>query len=301
MSATIENVRGRRVASKGVNRPGRLLGAGLLVAAAAALALFSDAAITLEAQLVAAVLGAFTTGSTSSVGHLIWTGVGTDAVHGFLITPVCTSLVLIGPILVFTGVLVLLGRKRADWTLLGERESIATEACPPGRVRGYLGAHERQSLYGVFTLPWLPSEQQWRDGARWVRCDLVTVVDEAGAFDPLVRTASLAGAAADAARADALTRCYAVDGAIADPLLSAPEETLDVRCDQPHEYRDVNHWLRQEAAPTAGLAIRECAASVQEWIGLGLGASSGVAGVLRQEANGNLTLRCVSVGTDDAD
>ncbi len=119
MSATIENVRGRRVASKGINRPGRLLGAGLLVAAAAALALFSDAAITLEAQMVATVLDVFTSGSTSSIGHLVWTGIGTDAIHGFLITPVCTSLVLIGPILVFTGVLVLLGRKRADWTLLG--------------------------------------------------------------------------------------------------------------------------------------------------------------------------------------
>jgi hypothetical protein len=115
-----------------------------------------------------------------------------------------------------------------------------------------------------------------------------------------VHTASLAGAASDAARADALTRCYAADGALADPLLSGPEDTVDVRCDQPHEYRDVNHWLRQEVAPTTGLAIRDCAASVQEWIGLGLRASSGVAGVLRQEANGNLTLRCVSVDADVA-
>jgi hypothetical protein len=39
---------------------------------------------------------------------------------------------------------------------------------------------------------------------------------------------------------------------------------------------------------------------VQEWIGLGLRGSAGVAGVLREEANGNLTLRCVSVGADDA-
>lgn len=125
MSATTEHLRGRRTASRGVNRPGRLIGAGLLVAAAAALALFSDAAIGLEARLVATVLDVFTSGSTSAVGHLVWTGIGTDALHGFLITPVCTSLVLIGPILVFTGVLVLLGRKRADWTLLGALLALA--------------------------------------------------------------------------------------------------------------------------------------------------------------------------------
>lgn len=189
---------------------------------------------------------------------------------------------------------------REAYPVLGEREAIAAEACPPAVVRGYLAAHARQALYGVWTVPWLPTEDEWQDGARWVRCDLVTVADEAGAFDPLLHTASLAGAAADAARADALTRCYAADGPLADPLLSGPEDTVDVRCDQPHQYRDVNHWLRQEAAPDTGLAIRDCAATVQEWIGLGLRASSGVAGVLRQEANGNLTLRCVSVDADVA-
>lgn len=189
---------------------------------------------------------------------------------------------------------------RETYPVLGEREAIAAEACPPGVVRGYLGAHQRQALYGVWTVPWLPSEQQWAEGERWVRCDLVTVLDESAAFDPLVHTASLRGAAGDAARADALTRCYAAVGEVADPVLSAPDETLDVRCDQPHGYRDVNHWLRQETAPGAGTAIRDCAESVQEWIGLGLRGSAGVAGVLREEANGNLTLRCVSVGADDA-
>lgn len=124
-NAPTGSLRGRRVAAKRINRPGRLIGAGLLVTAAAALALWSDAAIALEAQLVAGVLSAFTSGGTSSVGHLIWTGIGTESVHGFLITPVCTSLVLIGPILVLTGVLVLLGRKRADWTLLGGALALA--------------------------------------------------------------------------------------------------------------------------------------------------------------------------------
>lgn len=189
---------------------------------------------------------------------------------------------------------------RDAYPVLGEREALAAEACPPRVVRGYLEAHERQALYGVWTMPWLPSEQQWAEGERWVRCDLVTVLDEAEAFDPLVHTASLRGAAADAARADALTRCYAAAGEVADPVLSAPEETIDVRCDEPHDFRDVNHWLRQETEPSGGTAIRDCAGSVQEWIGLGLGASQGVAGVLREEANGNLTLRCVSVGADDA-
>lgn len=183
----------------------------------------------------------------------------------------------------------------AAYPSLGEREAIAGEACPPRLVRAYLAANDRQALYGVWTVPFLPDPEQWADGERWVRCDLVTVADETGAFDPVLHEVSLLRAAADGTSADALTRCYAVTGEVRDPLLVQAEEVDDVRCDQPHQYRDVNDWSPLEQQLETHQVLARCGEAVQTWNRLGLAPAGGTAGVLRAEANGNLTLRCAVV------
>ncbi len=173
----------------------------------------------------------------------------------------------------------------ARYPALAERETIAAEACPATGVRDYLGAGVRQGLYGVWTLAVLPTPARWTAGERWVRCDLMLVADERGAFDPLVRTATLRGAA-QGAQADAVSRCYTSLGhesAAAD----------EVRCSEPHLARDVDDWLSRRGLGLDALA-QLCAPAVEQWAAQsGIAAASDVA--LVTEDNGVVTARCVAV------
>ena len=117
--STAASTHGRRVATQPSSHGPQWIGALVLLGTALALALNAEAVITAEARMTSLVMGAFTFGETSSYQHLIYIGIGTDKVLGFLITPLCTSLVLATPVLVLAGVLLLFPRYRLSWVLRG--------------------------------------------------------------------------------------------------------------------------------------------------------------------------------------
>lgn len=166
-----------------------------------------------------------------------------------------------------------------------ERAGLAEDACSADLVRVYLGALDRQALYGLFTIAFLPTPDEWADGQRWIRCDLAVVKSETTAFDPLTLAFTLRNAATTD-DADTLTRCYASgdDGAF-----------VDVRCSDPHESRDVNMWMPVAVQPDDLALVQQCVPSVSEWVALGIRPVDGVSGVLHVESNGSLTLRCVAL------
>lgn len=167
---------------------------------------------------------------------------------------------------------------------LEERSSIAEEVCSGDLVRAYVGAIDRQALYGVSTVAFLPTPQEWDAGARWVRCDLAIVRGETSPFEPVSLDFALNGAAATDA-ADFLTRCYSTE----------KDEVVDVRCTATHQSRDVNMWMPVSPEPSELEIVQLCVPSVGEWTALGRTTVDGVDGVLHVEDNGSLTLRCVAV------
>lgn len=169
-----------------------------------------------------------------------------------------------------------------------ERIDIAEMACPGSVVRAYLSANARQALYGVSTLAFLPTPQEWEAGARWVRCDLTVVQGETSAFEPLVIDFSLRDAATTQ-HADVLMRCFAPGDADSVAAL------VDVRCTDAHDSRDVNMWIALSQKPSELTIAQLCAPSVAEWAAMGSAPVEGVSGIVHTETNGNLTLRCVSL------
>ena len=166
-----------------------------------------------------------------------------------------------------------------------ERASLAEDACSADLVRVYLGAHDRQALYGLFTVAFLPTPDEWDAGERWIRCDLAVVTSETTAFDPRSLTFTLRDAATTD-NADTLMRCYAADES---------GESVDVRCSDSHESRDVNMWIPVAVQPDDLSIVQQCVPSVTEWGALGIRPIDGVSGVLHVESNGSLTLRCVAL------
>ena len=170
---------------------------------------------------------------------------------------------------------------------LEERSRIAEQVCSDDLVRVYLGAVDRQALYGVSTIAFLPTPEEWDTGARWVRCDLAVVQGETSPFEPVEIDFALSAAATTDA-ADFLTRCYS----------TVEDEVVDVRCTEPHESRDVNMWMPVSPEPSELEIVQLCVPSVGEWTALGRTAVESVSGVLHVEDNGSLTLRCVAVESD---
>lgn len=119
MTSAIYENRGRRAASRPSSHRAELFSALLLFGFALALALNADAVLAMEARFTSFVMDPFTAGSSTSYDHLIYIGIGTDTVLGFLITPLCTSLVLATPVLVLAGALLLFPRYRLSWVLRG--------------------------------------------------------------------------------------------------------------------------------------------------------------------------------------
>ena len=110
---------GRRAATRPVSQRGSLLVAAALLGSALLLAVNSTVVIAVEAKLTAFIMGLFTYGQSTSHDHLIYIGLGTNEVLGFLITPLCTSIVLATPVLVLAGLLLLFPRYRLAWVLRG--------------------------------------------------------------------------------------------------------------------------------------------------------------------------------------
>lgn len=176
---------------------------------------------------------------------------------------------------------------KATRPALAERGRVATTACPADAVRRYVGAADRQGLYGVLTVAFLPTDEQWDAGERWVRCDLAVVETEA-AFVPV----SIAVPLSDITKtvdADLVLRCYTQTANGVPPEGVVP----DVRCSEPHVARDVNWWMLVLATPTEDDVLARCRGVVAEALGVDpTAAAEEVGGVLHREDNGNLTLRC---------
>ena len=169
-------------------------------------------------------------------------------------------------------------RFASRYPALEERLEISEQACSGAVVRAYVGASARQALYGLSSVAFLPTPEQWASGERWVRCDLVMVGSESEAFWPAGVAFSLRDAAASG-NADPLLRCYAEDA--------------DVRCSEPHTSRDINMWIPLTSEPTEFEIVQQCVPAATEWGALTGRTVEGVSGVLHTESNGSLTLRCV--------
>lgn len=94
----------------------------LLLALAAALLVVQPTFRVVEAEVTAWVVGQFTDGRSNAAVDVIYFGIGTQDVHGIQITPMCSTVVLLVPLLALGGVLMLLGSvpfRRAAVALLG--------------------------------------------------------------------------------------------------------------------------------------------------------------------------------------
>lgn len=97
--------------------------AGLLLLALAGLLLVVQPQFrAVEAVVTAWVVGAATEGRSNAAVDVVYFGIGTADVHGIQITPMCSTVVLLVPLLAIGGVLMLLGSvpfRRAALALAG--------------------------------------------------------------------------------------------------------------------------------------------------------------------------------------
>ena len=76
---------------------------GFLIAA-------QEALIPIEAFLTSKVVALFTYGKTVAADAIMWIGLGSGEVHGLMITPLCSTIVLLAPIVLLAGGLMLFPR-----------------------------------------------------------------------------------------------------------------------------------------------------------------------------------------------
>jgi exosortase/archaeosortase family protein len=82
---------------------------GLLLIAIAIYLMVEQAAFrNLEARLTAPIVHLVTTGRTNTYKSTIYFGIGTDDLHGINITTLCSTVVLIAPLIALAGVLLML-------------------------------------------------------------------------------------------------------------------------------------------------------------------------------------------------
>ena len=87
------------------------IGGGLLlIAFGAFLIAMQDSLIPIEAFLTSKVLALFTYGNTMPADAIMWIGLGSGEVHGLMITPLCSTIVLLAPIVLLAGGLMLFPR-----------------------------------------------------------------------------------------------------------------------------------------------------------------------------------------------
>ncbi|PJJ61532.1 exosortase S [Compostimonas suwonensis] len=81
-----------------------------LIAAAIALLLNQEGFRRTEAMITASVLSLFTDGDANGAGTIVYIGIGTGSVNGLAITFLCSTVVLVTPLLLIAGSLCLLPR-----------------------------------------------------------------------------------------------------------------------------------------------------------------------------------------------
>jgi exosortase/archaeosortase family protein len=97
----------------------RIVAGLLLIAVAVALILQQSAFRIVEAKVVAVMIDWFTRGHAVSNGYTIFFGLGTHEVHGIAITTLCSSVILVTPLLALGGVELLFRRFSFFPLLLG--------------------------------------------------------------------------------------------------------------------------------------------------------------------------------------
>jgi exosortase/archaeosortase family protein len=89
-------------------RPGRSLAGLAAMLLAIGLLLKQTAFRSAEAQATAHLIGLITSGRARSTGAIIYFGIGTDNVNGMVITLMCSTVILIAPLLTLAGLLLLM-------------------------------------------------------------------------------------------------------------------------------------------------------------------------------------------------
>ncbi|GAA4166505.1 hypothetical protein GCM10022286_31250 [Gryllotalpicola daejeonensis] len=109
-----------------LNRPVRA--AGRAASVLIALALLALAAVLLglqqqfreiEARVAAVLMNPMVHGGTAPAGSIVWFGLGTDQVTGFQITTLCSTVILVTPLLAIAGVLLLVRPLALGRVLIG--------------------------------------------------------------------------------------------------------------------------------------------------------------------------------------
>ena len=96
------------------------IAAGLLfIAFGGFLIVMQESLIPIEAFLTSKVLALFTYGKTIAADAIMWIGLGSGEVHGLMITPLCSTIVLLAPIVLITGGLMLFPRFELRHVLRG--------------------------------------------------------------------------------------------------------------------------------------------------------------------------------------
>lgn len=119
--------------------------AGLLLLAAAVFLIVEQAGFrTIEAAVTAHVVQLVTTGHTNSAGSIVYFGLGTGDVEGIVITTLCSTVVLVTPLLALAGILLLMPSFRAVRVTFGLLLALAlAAACNLARYAAAAAAMQR--------------------------------------------------------------------------------------------------------------------------------------------------------------
>jgi exosortase/archaeosortase family protein len=97
-----------------LNRPARVAGraasvlvALALIALAATLLALQEQFRDVEARVAAFLMDPFVHGGTAPAGSIVWFGLGTQQVTGFQITTLCSTVILVTPLLAAAGLMLL--------------------------------------------------------------------------------------------------------------------------------------------------------------------------------------------------
>ena len=175
------------------------------------------------------------------------------------------------------------------------RADIIAEVCLDTFLRVYLLAPQFQGLFGVWIVGFLPTEEAWRDGERWVRCDLV-ISEFDHRLSPIRVTGSLAGEMADE-NADEYAKCYQQDDAAASDGYAL--EGTPVRCTEPHTSRDVNNSFKTAAEPDQQVVLEGCTDAIFYYRGDGAAVEPEDVTAVAEEGDFNWVVRCAVVESDD--
>lgn len=99
--------------------PGRVLSGLLLIAVAVFFMLKQTQFRVIEARLTAQVLGLVTATRSYSIGSSMFFGVGTPNVEAIGLTTMCSTLILVTPLLILAGFLLMIRSFAVKWVALG--------------------------------------------------------------------------------------------------------------------------------------------------------------------------------------